>query len=353
MNIFKLLFIMYLVMNGIGYAHIGSGQNDEVDAQLPEGHAGIAAEYIGDEGIENDPDVLFVENFEENSLNQMWNRWESVSHRENMAFGTDVPGKSAGRQSFIIERTKGSGAHLYRRIKNEAGGWGVDTLFARFYVKFAHECGELHHFGTHIGGYNPSTPWPQGGAGERPDGNKRFTIGVEPYGSSWTWDFYSYWQGMHVHGDGNYWGTPFMHGVSKPKVEKGEWICVEIMVKMNDPVDASNGEMAFWIDGKLHRRDGQVVNHIGPGFPKGRWTGGWWSPSTNTDNTFEGFAWRSVEALKANYVWLYVYTSKPAGHWIKVWFDDVVLAKKYIGPLHGRDDPIDKPSGMKADWMGH
>jgi hypothetical protein len=34
-----------------------------------------------------------------------------------------------------------------------------------------------------------------------------------------------------------------------------------------------------------------------------------------------------------NYVWLYVYTAKPAGHRIRVWFDDVVVATEYIGPL--------------------
>lgn len=48
------------------------------------------------------------------------------------------------------------------------------------------------------------------------------------------------------------------------KVEKDRWICVELMIKMNDPVDEHNGELALWIDGKL-------ISYLGKGFPKGKW----------------------------------------------------------------------------------
>jgi len=154
-----------------------------------------------------------------------------------MIFSSDIPEHSADGKSLMMEYTggKGTGGHLYRRLLP-----GHKRVFARFYVKFDPDCAQIHHFGTHLGGFNPPTPWPQGGAGLRPDGDKRFTTGVEPYGNNWNWDFYSYWQGMHVHGDGNYWGTPFLTGGSKPKVERGKWICVEMMVKVNDPLDESN-----------------------------------------------------------------------------------------------------------------
>lgn len=227
---------------------------------------------------------------------------------------------------------EGTGGQLYRRLQP-----GHETVFARFYVKFAPDCAQIHHFGTHLGGFNPSTPWPQGGAGERPQGDKRFTTSVEPHGNSWYWDFYTYWQGMHVHGDGNYWGAPFLSGVPKPKVERGEWICVELMVKLNQPPSAANGEQAFWIDGQLWRAGGQVVSHVGPGFPRGNWAGGWWQPDSEASNTFNGFRWRTVEELAVNYVWTYVYITKaPHGHVSKVWFDDIVIADRYIGPITPR-----------------
>jgi hypothetical protein len=248
-----------------------------------------------------------------------------------MSFSSDAPAHGGDSQSLLITHIGGkdTGGHLYRRLPP-----GHKRVFARFYVKFDPDCAPIHHFGTHLGGFNPSTPWPQGGAGERPDGDKRFTTGVEPFGNDWGWDFYTYWQGMHVHGDGKYWGTPFLTGGSKPKVERGKWICVEMMVKVNDPVDASNGEQAFWIDGGLWRRDGQTVSHIGQGFPRGQWTGGWWRPDGKSDGAFEGFRWRSVEELLINYVWAYVYITKaPPGHVSKVWFDNIVIATEYIGPI--------------------
>ena len=139
---------------------------------------------------------------------------------------------------------------------------------------------------------------------------------------------------MHRHGDGKYWGTPFHARAEHPPVEKGKWICVEMMLKMNNPISASNGEQAFWIDGKLFRIDGQVTSHIGPGFPKGKWTGGWWHPNAQEHSAFEGFQWRTSDDLNINYLWTYLYmTRAPKGHKSIVWFDNIVVATEYIGPM--------------------
>ena len=302
--------------------------------RLPEGNNGIAAKYPGDERIEKDSRVIFVEKFDSGSLEAIVKRWDNVKDGRIMSLSADVPEGSADGKSLMMTHVggDGTGGHLYRRLLP-----GHDVVFARFYVKFDPECAPIHHFGTHLGGFNPPTRWPQGGAGKRPDGDKRFTTGVEPFGKSWQWDFYTYWQGMHVHGDGRYWGTPFLAGADKRKVERGQWICVEMMLKMNDPPDDSNGEQAFWIDGKLWRTGGQVVSHIGQGFPKGRWTGGWWSPNGKSKTTFEGFRWRSTPKLAVNYVWTYLYITKaPPGHTSKVWFDNIVVAKEYVGPIQSR-----------------
>jgi len=298
---------------------------------LPEGDNGIAAKYPADKGIEEDPGVIFVEKFDEGSLEEIFERWDSCNGKNIMSLSSDTPNTSSDDVSLLMTHVggEGEGGHLYRRLLP-----GYKQIFARFYVKFDPDCAPIHHFGTHLGGYNPPTPWPQGGAGIRPEGDKRFTTGVEPYGKNWNWDFYTYWQGMHVHGDGGYWGTPFLTGGSKPEVEHGRWICVEMMMKMNDPVDESNGEQAFWIDGKLWRRDGQIVSHAGKGFPKGRWTGGWWRPDIESEGAFEGFQWRTSEELAVNYVWTYLYiTRASAGHVSKVWFDNIVIATDYIGPI--------------------
>jgi len=315
-----------------------AGEAGHSGGLLPEGRSGIAAKYPGDKGIEADPRLIFVEKFDQGSLEAVLKRWDSAQGKEGMSLASDVPKGSADRQSLLLVHTggRGTGGQLYRRLLP-----GYRQVFARFYVKFDPDCAPIHHFGTHLGGFRPPTPWPQGGAGTRPRGDDRFTTGVEPCGDRWQWDFYTYWQGMHVHGDGRYWGTPFLSGVTHPKVERGKWICVEMMVKLNDPPGDSNGEQAFWIDGKLWRVDGQVVSHVGKGFPRGEWAGGWWHPDANSKQSFEGFQWRSVKDLAVNYVWAYLYITKaPQGHVSKVWFDNIVVAQQYVGPIEPPRGPV-------------
>ena len=289
---------------------------------------GLAARYEGDGGIEGDSHVVFVEDFEAESLEAIGQRWESVKNAEIMSLSKDIPGGSGGSSSLLMRHVGGrsTGAHLYRRLPP-----GYDQLYVRFYVKFDPDCWPIHHF-VHVGGYNPPTAWPQGGAGIRPKGDKRFTTGVEPYGENWRWDFYSYWMGMRSSPDNHSWGHDFINDPGLRAV-KGQWQCVELMMKMNDPVTASNGEQAIWIDGRPWVKDGQVISHLGPGFPKGKWVWDSFIPDTDGE-PFEGFQWRDDEDLKLNFLWLLLYITKaPAGHVSKVWFDHIVVATEYIGPM--------------------
>ena len=57
-------------------------------------------------------------------------------------------------------------------------------------------------------------------------------------------------------------------------------MCVEHMVKLNNPVTASNGEHAIWINGVK-------VSHVGQGFPNGSWSGGIFTQSPG-GTPFEG-----------------------------------------------------------------
>jgi len=315
--------------------------------RLPEG-PGLAAKYVGDAGIERDENVVFVESFEENSLEAMWQRWESVKNREIMSLSTDRPASSAGKRSLLMTHVGGrsQGGHLYRRLLP-----GYDKLHVRFCVKFDPECAPIHHF-FHVGGYNPPTRWPQGGAGQRPRGDERLSTGVEPFGDAWAWDYYTYW--MEMRGSpprGQTWGNTFVRDPNL-KVERGKWTCAELMMQMNRPASEHNGQMALWIDGKL-------VSHLGEGFPRGKWVydkflhnqGGrsirWDDAKGSSERStaaeggepFEGFRWRSDEKLDLNYLWVLLYITKsPEGHVSKVWFDDIVVATEYIGPV-SRTDP--------------
>jgi hypothetical protein len=318
--------------------------SDEPQNPLPEG-LGLAAKYAGDEGIEKDPRVVFVENFEQATFDDVKKRWESVGHPELMSLSDDKPASSGGKRSLFVRHVGGEtdGGHLYRRLQP-----GYDRLFVRFYVKFDKNCFPIHHF-FHIGGYNPPTSWPQGGAGVRPRGDERFTVGIEPFGKSWTWDYYAYW--MEMRGSpprGQTWGNVFVKD-PKPKAERGVWQCLEAMIQLND-VGESNGELALWVDGRR-------ISHLGKGFPKGKWTYDRFLPGQGGDSVrwsdrkkgpeyfsvpkdgqpFDGFRWRKDEKLKLNFLWVLVYiTNAPKGHLSNVWFDDIVVAKEYIGPHEKR-----------------
>ena len=289
----------------------------------------MASRYRGDRGIENDPNVICAENFEEGSLDALRSRWESVQNIEIMSLSSDVPAGSGGKQSLLMSHVggKSTGGHLYRRLLP-----GYEQVYVRFYVKFDRDCFPIHHF-VHVGGYNPSTPWPQGGAGIRPAGNERFTTGIEPYGRQWRWDFYSYWMGMRSSPDNKSWGHDFINDKNL-RAERDQWTCVELMMKMNDPVTEHDGQQAIWIDGKPWKKDGQIISHLGKGFPKGKWAWDSFTPDPQ-GSPFEGFQWRSDENLKINFLWILLYiTDAPPGHVSKVWFDDIVVAKGYVGPTN-------------------
>jgi len=311
-----------------------------VAATLPEGNTGIASHYAGDAGIASDSSVVFAEGFEEATVPALTARWEQCQHTETFSFSTDVPATSAGGKSLLITQPGGSawGGDLYRRLLP-----GYTQIFVRYYVKFEQNSFQIHHGPMWVGGLNPATSWPNPNAGVRPAGDERFSTGSEPMGTAWRWDFYAYWTGMRGNPGGpQFWGNDFVNDATWT-AWRGTWICVEQMVTLNDPVTESNGEQALWVDGKLRRKDGQIISYLGKGFPKGKWV--WDSFTPDTSGTpFEGYQWRTNAALTINYLWPQVYiTDAPAGQASRVWFDDIVVATRYVGPLQPSSSVMARP----------
>jgi hypothetical protein len=215
---------------------------------------------------------------------------------------------------------------LYRRVSPAPDYSGYDQLYFRFYTKFDPDCYDIHHF-VRMGGYENVYSWPYS--------HEKFATAIDPHHdteSVWRWDFYTYWEEMRLT-----YGNRFISDENLT-AEKGKWICVEFMMKMNDPVTERNGEQALWIDGKLWAKDGQIISHLGEGFPNGYWTGDTFHPDPDSD-PFEGFLWLAYEGRKKiNWIWLSLYISSATnGHVSKVWFDDVVVATEYIGPINATD----------------
>ena len=313
---------------------IGAVPAPQTAASVAEFASGLAAKYPEDKGIAADPAVLFANGFE--------NGFEGWS-KTNKRICTLVKEPAlvhSGTSACQATATRGEdtgGEVTYHLAK------GVDQLYLRFYCKFDKDTCWPHHFVK----IRALAPGFDGNAGEVPPGDKGFWTGIEPLRG--TWRFYTYWhkmrgwnnpvEGSATNDDGtpntgknDFYGNSFTPD-GQPPVERDKWICVEAMVKANT-VGKSDGEMAFWIDGKK-------TGDYRAGEPIGTWSRNIYvtsGPNNKKPAPFSGFDFRTDPELKINEIGLlwYVseeYAAKGTATRNSVYFDDVVVATSYIGPM--------------------
>ena len=272
-------------------------------SKLPSG-PGLAKDFPADAGIAGHKAVIFSEDFEAGDFRE---RWDSARDKSgDILSHTDPNDPRLGKRALHVVATLG---------KNTGGGptkWfeSADTVFVRFYCRFDKDCDYVHHFVTLRANksLHGKDKWSGfGGAGLKPRGDERFSTALEPWGD-WgrnpapgRWNFYTYWHEMRKSPDNKYWGNAF-RPAKQADIAKERWICAEFMLKHNTPGKA-DGEQAFWIDGEL----------------RGHWT---------------GINWRTSPTLMANALTMETYITD---RWTKnpvniVDFDNLVIAKKYIGP---------------------
>jgi len=288
--------------------------------------AGIASQYVADQGIGNDPDVIFAENFE-TSVSTILVQFTGYSPSA-IAQSTDHPMGSSGTQSIVIHPF-GSGGTLYKLLPGD-----YDQLYFRYYIKYNGT--DYHHSGGYIGGYGPRSAWPQGDAGLkgiRSDGSRLIHIGFETQGGSneadpdTRLDTYMNWvdmAGQEI--AGGWWGRNILRDFTIP-IHPGVWQCIELMVKMNSTPTGHDGELAIWIDGTLKA-------HFRQGSPNGQFnsfSGNW--EMNPTGPAFTGFQWRDILTYGVN--WVKIQNYDEVGTPTDLLIDDLVVATKYIGPLRG------------------
>lgn len=295
--------IPFLSLCLITTLHADSKTNHVADSGLPKGE-GIAAAFPADQGIAKHPDVIFSDGFETAAMGEGWDETNNKDGKVLTFTDPDMP--SLGKRSVKVTSTLGhdTGGGFTKWFKS------APTVHVRFYTKFDPTCDYTHHYvrlraNKSLQGKDKWSSFGQ--AGLKPIGTDRFTTGIEPWGDDGKtpapgkWNFYTYWHEMEKSGDGKYWGNSFIVP-ELPPIEKGKWICVEFMLKHNTP-GKPDGEQAFWIDG----------------VPIGHW---------------KGINWRTSPTLWANSVTLESYVTD---RWTKnpvntVFFDNLVVAKTYIGP---------------------
>ena len=288
---------------------------------LPEG-AGLAAKYPGDQGIEGDPAVVFADGFEEiegaamatGTQEQKGKKWDS-------AFGTvtitqEPENVHSGSKAVQIEHERPGSHNSVKRFED-----GFDTLYLRYYMKYAREFPGCHHTGMCILAGAPGVTLAMGSAtGVVPDGRSHFVALIDtlpPRRRSATpppgnMDIYCY----HMD-QARKWGDLFFptgevippenkwlfaeNFVPRPNLnaERGRWYCYELMVKANTPGER-DGRVAFWVDGKLA-------------------------------GDFPNLRFRNVEMLKPNHVIIVAHSSRVQPNQT-LWYDDIVAATSYIGP---------------------
>ena len=117
---------------------------------------------------------------------------------------------------------------------------------------------------------------------------------------------------------GGCWGNSLLRN-QEPVAGDGQWLCVELMMKMNTP-GQSDGEYAIWLNQSL-------IQHLLPGAPElDRHGNGVWEPSAGGE-PFPGFNWRDTPDLAFNWVWLNFYVDGPS----TMSWDQLVVATERIG----------------------
>ena len=274
---------------------------------------GIASNYRGDVGIEKDPSVLFADNFETGEMK----KWDD--QRGPIVLSEESPNTGRWCVQMPMERGKNTGG--------DAKKWfmpGEDKVYARFYVKFSADYQYNHHFVWLLANQRNNKWSAFGKAGAKPNGTY-YSTAMEPW---FAWgknpppgevNLYSYFLDMEPDKKmDKYWGNAFFpSGPDKGSAASANrvvpplnrWQCWEFMIQANSAPDKADGKQAMWVDGTLA-------------------------------GEFTGIRWRNDLELKVNCLWLEHYgydAGDPTKQFWKesqsVWFDDVVVATKYIGPI--------------------
>lgn len=268
---------------------------------------GIAGGFVGDSGISRHPDVLFATGFESLAWIPEWSYYDPRSSAETVS--TDdahlfepLIGKAL-RVRFVKGKNLGLDLRYALSGKSESA---PEEIYFRYYLRFGDDWdppisgGKIPGIAGTYGqagwgmrksdGYNGWSM--RGGFAVRPS-NDKSVAGMTAIGS------YTYHADM-VDVSGDFWG--WSDGPSG-LLENNRWYAVEQYVKLNT-VGARDGIFRAWIDGR------QVFE------------------KTNIQ-------YRLTSKLKIENIWMDVYHGgvAPSPKDMTLYFDNVVIARKYIGPM--------------------
>jgi len=285
----------------------------------------LAGKYPNDVGIGDDADVIFAEDFESWDAEAMVppeGTWTRVNKRETNRISV-VPGQVTrnGPGKRVLElacwqKPEGSGGAGLTKLlgnydnANQGLGPGYEEVYVRYYQKFDKDYVPVANHGSLLGGRDltqADARWV--GMADTRDvaAQGYYSACLQPYspgrGKPLHWGFYSY----HADKPGR-WGDYF-EPVKMAAIEVDRWYCLEWHLKLNsvEPLRADAVE-ELYVDGELSIR--------------------------KTD-----LRYRKVPQLKITFFSLgtYYHPGLPeqytADHPIKLYYDNLVIARKPIGPV--------------------
>lgn len=268
----------------------------QVFRQTASGEEGIAAQYPEDWGIANHPSVVFHDNFESGSLD----KWDSTFNVQ-YTFASASSHVHAGNRSLEIIIPKGSsGGNIGKRFRDH------DRIYLRWYQKWGAGWDTGPRKGNHAGALvaGCSSVCMPGNAGVRADGTNKFGTIVHPSekdgdvivaSAPGKIQTYTY----HMDQPGTFGDDQYVQPDFVPKLET--WYAFEVMIKVNT-IGKGDGELNLWIDGKLvYERN--------------------------------AMRFRSEASLALDKIGLMGYIHENSVRTNRVYFDDIVAATEYIGPM--------------------
>jgi hypothetical protein len=291
---------------------------------MPEGDNGLAAKYPGDIGIENDPNVILADNFESyttlQDITQKWSGYFNDGSGYNLRITSDKDKIYSGNNAIEFKmplRSDPLSVGVFKWLDEEQ-----DIIFIRYYKKIDESFNliDSFHNGITISSYYYQSNG-QATPGVAANGYNKFLVSYENFRGSFNekspgrQNVYVYHpQQRDVYGDhlfpggdvlpisskrGEY-GQSF---ISRPDFIPvlGQWYCYEIMVKANTP-GKRDGRITCWVDGEI------IAD-------------------------FTNFRLRDTNKLLINRIDMGIYAATNPHSETAQYFDNIVIAKSYIGPL--------------------
>ncbi len=288
---------------------------------LPQGNTGIASRFPNDVNIGSDPNVIFADDFESyTSPSNLTTRWNEAYHLQYQNIETAAANVFAGSKSLgmTVPILNGEVSNTAIKYVNPT----LDVLFVRYHAKY--DSGFNVRGSSHNGNCISSK---YSGPGIPANGTNKWLVSFE----AGRWEtsepnpgklnVYVYhpeqrdiW-GDHFYPNGEVspnTSLPYNFGpnfVSRPNVTPtlGVWHSYELMVKANTP-GQRDGRIAMWYDGQL------IAD-------------------------FMNLRLRDTTDLKIDKFSIDLHVNGQTSSVTKKWYDNVVAARSYIGPMYTGSGP--------------